>query len=100
MQAAIGNTNKNVVTYKAFGAVGNGVADDLPAIHKAHAHANKQGLPVRSNPRATYHLGRQALTAVIATDTDWGKSKFIIDDSHGVENHRKPGNLFLSSVPC
>jgi len=78
------------VTYEAFGAVGDGVADDLPAIRKAHAHANKHGLPVRSKPGATYHLGRQALTAIIATDTDWGTSRFIIDDSKGVENHRLP----------
>lgn len=78
-----------VVTYEAFGAVGDGVADDLPAICKAHAHANEHGLPVRSNPAATYHLGRKALTAVIQTDTDWCTSKFIIDDSQGVENHRQ-----------
>jgi len=76
------------VTYEAFGAVGDGAADDLPAICKAHEHANQNGLPVRSKPGATYHLGRQALTAVITTDTDWGTSKFIIDDSKGVDNSR------------
>jgi len=80
----------NVVTYETFGAVGDGKADDLPAIVKAHQHANKHGLPVRSDPDASYHLGRKALTAVIATDTDWGKSRFIIDDSRGVENSRRP----------
>lgn len=80
----------SVVTYEEFGAVGDGVTDDLPAIQKAHAHANKQGLPVQSKPGATYHLGRQAITAVISTDTDWGTTRFIIDDSKGVENHRKP----------
>jgi hypothetical protein len=78
------------VTYEAFGAVGDGVADDLPAICKAHDHANEQGLPVRSNPVATYHLGRQALTAIIRTTTDWGTSKFIIDDSQGVDDHKQP----------
>ncbi len=77
-----------VVTYEAFGAVGDGVADDLPAICEAHAHANKHGLKVRSNPQSTYQLGRRALTAVIATDTDWSTSRFLIDDSQGVENHR------------
>jgi hypothetical protein len=75
------------VTYEAFGAVGDGVTDDLPAIVEAHAFANAQGLPVKSKPGATYHLGRRALTAVIATDTDWGTSRFIIDDTD-VENHR------------
>lgn len=64
--------------------------DDLPAIVKAHAHANERGLPVRTNPNATYHLGRQALTAVIQTNTDWNTSKFIIDDSQEVEDLRLP----------
>ncbi len=75
------------VTYEACGAVGDGVADDLPAIVEAHAFANAHGLPVKAKPGATYHLGRRALTAVIATDTDWGTSRFIIDDRQ-VENHR------------
>jgi hypothetical protein len=78
-----------VVTYEEFGAVGDGVADDLPAICKAHKHANEQGLQVRSDPAATYHLGRRALTAVIGTSTDWGASKFIIDDSQGVDDHKQ-----------
>lgn len=78
------------VTYEQFGAVGDGLTDDLPAIVKAHAHANERALPVRSNPDATYHLGRRALTAIIQTDTDWNTSRFIIDDSQGVENHKLP----------
>lgn len=77
------------VTYEEFGAVGDGLTDDLPAICKAHDHANEKGLPVRSKPGVTYHLGRKALTAIIATDTNWSTSKFIIDDSKGVENHNR-----------
>src|SRR5581483_11365374 len=65
------------VSYEAFGAVGDGVADDLPAIVAAHAFANTHGLPVQTKPGATYNLGRRALTAIIATDTDWGTSRFI-----------------------
>jgi len=76
-----------VVTYEAFGAIGDGVADDLPAICQAHEHANAHGLRVKANPTATYHLGRRALTAVIATDTDWNTARFTIDDTD-VENHR------------
>lgn len=77
------------VTYEAFGAVGDGVSDDLGAICAAHDYANEQGLPVRSRPDAAYHLGRKALTAVIATDTDWNTSRFTIDD-RDVEDHRAP----------
>ena len=76
------------VSYEAFGAVGDGVHDDLPAIQAAHAHANEQRLPVKSRPDAIYHLGRRALTAVIETDTDWSTSRFIIDD-RDVENHKR-----------
>ena len=75
------------VNYAAFGAVGDGVTDDLPAIVEAHAFANAHGLPVRTKPGASYHLGRRALTAIIATDTDWSTSRFVIDDTD-VENHR------------
>ena len=77
-----------IVTYEAFGAIGDGVTDDLPAICKAHEHANANGLPVKSKPSATYHLGSRALTVIIATDTDWSTSRFTIDDTE-VENHRK-----------
>ncbi len=83
------DNNTSVVTYKQFGAVGDGLTDDLPAIVAAHAHANEHGLPVRSDPTATYHLGRQALTAIIKTSTDWNTSRFIIDDSQGVEDHKR-----------
>ncbi len=69
------------VDYEAFGAVGDGVTDDLPAIVAAHAYANTHGLPVRTKPDAAYHLGRRALTAIIATDTDWGTSRFVVDDT-------------------
>ncbi|MBL9186674.1 MAG: hypothetical protein JNK23_04295 [Opitutaceae bacterium] len=75
------------VNYEAFGAVGDGVADDLPAIVEAHAFANAHGLPVKTKADATYHLGRRALTAVIATDTDWSTSRFVVDDTD-VENSR------------
>ena len=86
------SSQQDWVTYEAFGAAGDGVTDDLPAICQAHAHANAHNLPVRTRPDATYHLGRRALTAIIATDTDWTTSRFTIDDapSGGVEDHKKP----------
>jgi hypothetical protein len=77
-----------IVTYEAFGAIGDGVNDDLPAICAAHEHANTHGLSVKTKPGATYHLGGKALTAIIATNTDWNTSRFTIDDTQ-VENHRK-----------
>ncbi|MBM4088530.1 MAG: hypothetical protein FJ276_03760 [Planctomycetes bacterium] len=76
------------ISYEQFGAVGDGMHDDLPAICEAHEYANAQGLPVRTKPDATYHLGGKPLTAIIATDTDWNTSRFTIDDTK-VENHRK-----------
>ncbi len=81
------DSESNTVAYESFGAVGDGVHDDLPAICKAHEHANAHGLPVESRPDATYHLGGKALTAIIATHTDWSTSRFTIDDTE-VENHR------------
>ena len=77
------------VDYEAFGALGDGVADDMPAIRAAHAYANEHSLGVRTKSDATYHLGGRALTAVIATDTDWNTSRFTIDDTE-VEDHRAP----------
>jgi hypothetical protein len=75
------------VTYEQFGAVGDGIADDLEAIVKAHAYANTNHLPVRSDPKACYYLSGRALTAIVKTDTDWNDSKFIIDD-RAVENNK------------
>ncbi len=77
------------IAYENFGAVGDGLTDDLPAICQAHAYANQHGLRVRTRPDATYHLGGRARTAVIATDTDWNTSRFTIDDTQ-VEDHKVP----------
>ncbi|NBC10334.1 MAG: hypothetical protein GVY24_01180 [Planctomycetes bacterium] len=80
-----------VVRYADFGARGDGRTDDLPAVVRAHAFANEHGLAVRADDDATYYLGGQDLTAVIQTDTDFGKAKFIIDDT-AVQNRK--ANLF------
>ena len=75
-----------LVDYEAFGAIGDGVTDDMQAICEAHEYANEHGLSVRSKSDATYHLGARALTAVIATDTDWNTSRFTIDDTQVEDN--------------
>ena len=79
----------NFVTYEQFGAKADGVTDDLPAIAAAHAYANEHDLPVRTRPDAHYYIGSSALTASIRTDTDWGTSRFTIDD-RAVENNKLP----------
>ncbi len=69
------------VRYSDFGAVGDGVTDDLKAIATAHLIANARNLPVRADEGKTYYIGTDAtVSAVIQTDTDWTGASFIIDD--------------------
>ena len=68
------------LTYEEFGAVGNGRADDLPAIVQTHLEANRQGLPVKARAGAVYYLSPKGLTAPVETSTDWTGAAFIIDD--------------------
>ena len=77
------------VNYEDFGAIGDGVADDLPAIHAAHEHANANNLSVKTKSDATYHLGKKAIIVTITTDTDWNTSRFTIDDVQ-VEDYQTP----------
>ena len=48
--------DKKFVSYEDFGAVGDGIHDDLPAIVEAHRYANEQGLPVRARDGAIYYI--------------------------------------------
>lgn len=80
-----GKTFSDYVTYEAFGAVGDGKADDFEAIVKAHEYANANGLSVFANETATYYIGGASKTATVMTDTDWSTARFIIDDTN-VEN--------------
>lgn len=82
------------VRYSDFGAKGDGKTDDIDAIAATHAFANQQGLPVKAVDGATYYIGGKNRTAVIRTDTDFGKAAFIIDDSN-VQNRNT--NVFLVS---
>jgi hypothetical protein len=76
------------ITYEKYGAKGDGVTDDMPAIVAAHAAANEKGLPVKAKDGKTYYIGKSPLTAEIRTDTDFGKASFIIDDVD-VEHEQK-----------
>jgi hypothetical protein len=69
------------VHYSDFGAKGDGKTDDIDAIAATHAFANVHGLSVKADDNATYYIGRKKRTAIIRTDTDFGKAAFIIDDT-------------------
>ncbi|MBO5762419.1 MAG: hypothetical protein J6R85_00980 [Lentisphaeria bacterium] len=79
-----------VVRYEDFGAKGDGKTNDHEAIRLAHEYANKNNLPVRANDKATYYIGAMSASAVIQTDTDWGKAKFIVDDTVDFKAFRQP----------
>lgn len=77
------------VSYKAFGAVGDGKADDMEAIIKTHAYANENGCKVVADQNARYYIGDTEKSAIIKTDVDFGNAEFIIDDTAvGVHAHR------------
>lgn len=81
------------LTYEQFGAKGDGVTDDFPAIIATHAAANEKGLPVKATDGKTYYIGNTSGTAVVRTDIDFGTARFIIDDSKvGVED--RAANIF------
>lgn len=69
------------VRYSSLGAKGDGKTDDMDAIAATHVIANRYGLKVKADDNATYYIGGKARTAMILTDTDWGKATFILDDT-------------------
>lgn len=66
-----------IITYEEFGAIGDGRNDDISAIAAAHAYANDHHLPVRARDGARYYIGKQALTAIVKTNTDWGTAELM-----------------------
>lgn len=75
------------VKYEEFGAKGDGVTDDFNAIKAAHEYANENNLPVCTKSDAVYYIGDAEDEILLMTDTDWNKSRFIIDDNN-VSNRR------------
>ncbi|MBO4671716.1 MAG: hypothetical protein J5640_07755 [Bacteroidales bacterium] len=81
------------LTYERFGAKGDGVTDDFPAIIATHAAANEKGLPVKARNGKTYYIGNTVGTAIVRTDVDFGTARFIIDDSN-VSVEDRGANIF------
>ena len=77
---------KKIATYEEFGAVGDGIHDDISAIKACHDYANENGLEVYAANGKTYYIGGKDITAIIKTSTHWGTAKFVIDD-------REPENI-------
>lgn len=82
------------VSYSDFGAKGDGKTDDIEAIAATHAFANMHGLSVKATDDATYFIGGKDRTAIIKTNTDFGKAAFIIDDT---EVQNRNSHVFMVS---
>lgn len=72
---------KSFLTYEEFGAVGDGVHNDIDAIVACHARANIEKLPVKAKDGAAYYVGGNDKTAIVKTSVDFGTARFIIDDT-------------------
>ena len=70
----------SVITYSAFGAVGDGVTDDFSAIKSAHDYANENGLTVYADAGKTYYLGQHDEVITVRTSAVWTGATFVIDD--------------------
>lgn len=84
----------SIVTYKEFGAAGDGKTDDFEAIKAAHDFANISGQKVVAQKNKTYYIyetrknatGKTPQTIDIRTNVDWNGATFIIDD-RGMNPH-------------
>ena len=79
-------SGKKFVTYEEFGALGDGVTNDFPAIYAAHNYANENGFAVKAEAGKTYYISDtridgKAVSAQIKTDVVWSGASFTIDDS-------------------
>ena len=74
-------SEKRIVYYKDFGAVGDGRTDDFAAIKACHDYANENGCTVRAEEGATYYIGdTKGAEAIVKTDVDWTGATFYLDD--------------------
>lgn len=72
--------NVSSINYQMFGARGRKDNDDGIAIKAAHKYANLMGLPV-VNLKGEYWISKTNAIPV-ATDVNWGKSIFHIDEKY------------------
>ncbi len=87
------------VTYRDFGAIGDGKTDDIEALAATHAYANAHHLPVKADDGATYYIGGKRRTVVIQTPTDFGMASFLIDDRE-TEDYTAPVFLVATALPA
>ncbi len=87
------------ITYEQFGAVGDGVTDDMPAIAKAHDEANRLGLPVKAKEGAVYYISPKECPATVQTSVDWTGAKFIFDDRDCENIHAPVFRVTASEAP-
>ena len=73
-------SDKKIVFYSEYGAIGDGVTDDHAAILAAHTDANEKGYEVHADEGKTYYIPPHAETIPVMTSVDWTGAKFIIDD--------------------
>lgn len=78
---------KNYVSYRDFGAVGDGITNDYFAMKAAHKYANENGLAVKGEPGDSYLISDKEIDGVaesieIKTDTDWCGATIILDDTN------------------
>lgn len=78
--AVEGDKRMEYITYEMFGAAGDGVQDDMPAIVQTHGEANRLHLPVKAKEGAVYYISPKDQTAIVQTSVDWTGTKFIVDD--------------------
>ncbi len=74
------------IYYSDLGAIGDGISDDMIFIRATHALANHYGFDVKADDDAFYIISGKKGSAIISTNTDFGKATFIIDDTN-VEDH-------------
>ena len=80
----------NRVSYKDFGAVGDGRTDDSAAIRAAHEFANKGGQLVTAESNKKYYIAGPCDSISVKTNVDWNNCTFIFDDSKVTGSTTKP----------